>query len=146
MLRQREIDVAQQILDYLRLRGWRVHRLEADIYGPRARVKREEIGTPDYIAVRQCAGPGSQCDVWYIEVKRPGGKLRRSQQIWIEDARRRGWQVAVASSIDDLLAAGMPGLDDTPLDIAFERLRARLGPPITGRINPVELMRELREE
>jgi hypothetical protein len=107
-----ENQIAQQVVDYLRLHGWRVHRLEADLRGPRARVKREEAGTPDYIAVRNSSGPGSTCDVWYVEVKRPGGRLRRSQQIWIEDARRRGWNVAVASSIDDLLEAGMPGFDE----------------------------------
>ncbi len=111
-LRPTESQIAQQIVDYLRLHGWRVHRLEADIRGPKARPKREDIGTPDYIAVRQCAGPGGAFDVWYVEVKRPGGRLRRSQQIWIDDARKRGWNVAIASSIDDLLAAGMPGLDD----------------------------------
>jgi len=106
MMRPTENQIAQQICDYLRLHGWRVHRLEADLRGPRARVKREEIGTPDYIAVRQCAdGPG--CDVWYVEVKRPGGRLRRSQQIWIDDARKRGWNVVVASSVEDLVAAGM---------------------------------------
>jgi len=106
MTRPTENQIAQQVVDYLRLRGWRVHRLEADVRGPKALSKREEIGTPDYIAVRQCAD-GTGCDVWYVEVKRPGGRLRRSQQIWIEDARRRGWNVAVASSIDDLIAAGM---------------------------------------
>lgn len=105
--RPRENEVAAQIIDYLRLHGWRVHRLEADLRGPRARVKREEIGTPDYIAIRQRGGPG--CDVAYIEVKRPGGRLRRSQQIWIDDARKRGWMVVVASGIGDL--AGLPGCD-----------------------------------
>ena len=106
MTRPTENQVAQQVVDYLRVHGWRVHRLEADLRGPKALVKREEVGTPDYIAVRQRAD-GSACDVWYVEVKRPGGRLRRSQQIWIADARKRGWQVVVASSIEDLVAAGM---------------------------------------
>jgi hypothetical protein len=104
--RPTENQIAQQVVDYLRLRGWRIHRLEADLRGPRASVKREEAGTPDYIALRQRAD-GSACDVWYVEVKRAGGRLRRSQQIWIEDARKRGWQVVVASSVEDLIAAGM---------------------------------------
>lgn len=76
----------------------------------------------------------------------PAKPVRRTHRAAKRKSTLPEQQVAVASSIDDLLAAGMPGLDDTPLDIAFERLRARLGPPITGRINPVELMRELREE
>ena len=107
---QTENHVAQQICDYLRLHGWRVHRLEADLRGPKALVKREEVGTPDYIAVRQ-REPFGPCHCWYIEVKRPGGKLRKSQEIWIADARRRGWNVAVASSIEDLILAGMPGIE-----------------------------------
>jgi len=37
-------------------------------------------------------------------------------------------------------------LDETPLSKIFEGLRARLTPPEGGRINPVDLMRQLREE
>jgi len=106
-MRPTENQIAQQVVDYLRLHGWRVHRLEADLRGPKARPKREDAGTPDYIAIRQRGGPGSSYEVWYLEVKRPGARLRRSQEIWIADSRERGWNVAVASSIDDLIAAGM---------------------------------------
>jgi hypothetical protein len=37
-------------------------------------------------------------------------------------------------------------LDQTPLSKVFEGLRARLAPPEGGRMNPVDLMRQLREE
>jgi hypothetical protein len=37
-------------------------------------------------------------------------------------------------------------LDETPLSKLFDGLRARLAPPETGRMNPVDLMRQLREE
>ena len=37
-------------------------------------------------------------------------------------------------------------LDQTPLSKVFEGLRARLTPPEGGRMNPVDLMRQLREE
>ena len=37
-------------------------------------------------------------------------------------------------------------LDETPLSMLFEGLRDRLVPPEGGRLNPVELMRQLREE
>lgn len=37
-------------------------------------------------------------------------------------------------------------LDETPLSKLFEGLRTRLAPPEGGRMNPVELMRQLREE
>jgi alpha-amylase/alpha-mannosidase (GH57 family) len=107
--RPTENQIAQQIVDYLRLRGWRVHRLEADLRGPKARVKREEPGTPDYIAVRTATGVASFVrgyDVVYIEVKRPGAKLRRSQEIWISQARDEGWDVVVATGVEDLIKSG----------------------------------------
>lgn len=37
-------------------------------------------------------------------------------------------------------------LDETPLTKLFDGLRARLAPPETGRCNPIDLMRQLREE
>lgn len=37
-------------------------------------------------------------------------------------------------------------LDETPLSRLFDGLRARLGPPEGGRPNPVELVRQLRED
>jgi hypothetical protein len=100
-----ENQVAHQICDLLRLHGWRVHRLEADLYGPRARAKREECGTPDYIAVRPKYD--GFYDVVYVEVKRPGARLRKTQEIWISDARKRGWKVVVASRFEDLVDAGL---------------------------------------
>ncbi len=37
-------------------------------------------------------------------------------------------------------------LDETPLSKLFEGLRSRLAPPEGGRTNPIDLMRQLREE
>jgi hypothetical protein len=37
-------------------------------------------------------------------------------------------------------------LDEAPLSKLFDGLRARLAPPEGGRMNPVDLMRQLREE
>jgi hypothetical protein len=42
--------------------------------------------------------------------------------------------------------AAFEPLDQTPLSKVFEGLRARLAPPEVGRMNPVDLMRQLREE
>ena len=42
--------------------------------------------------------------------------------------------------------AAFEPLDQTPLSKVFEGLRARLAPPEAGRMNPVDLMRQLREE
>jgi hypothetical protein len=37
-------------------------------------------------------------------------------------------------------------LDETPLSKVFESLRSRLIPPEGGRLNPMDLVRRLREE
>lgn len=37
-------------------------------------------------------------------------------------------------------------LDETPLSKLFDGLRAGLAPPESGRLNPIDLMRQLREE
>ncbi len=42
--------------------------------------------------------------------------------------------------------AAFEPLDQTPLSKVFGGLRARLIPPEVGRINPVDLMRQLRQE
>lgn len=101
-----ENHVAGQILDYLKVHGYRVHRLEADMYGPKHATKREEVGTPDYIAMRWYAptleGNAGYSYGFYLELKRPGGSLRKAQEIWIADARKRGIPVAVCDSLEAL--------------------------------------------
>jgi len=42
--------------------------------------------------------------------------------------------------------ADFEALDETPLSKLFEGMRTRLVPPEGGRMNPVDLMRQLREE
>jgi hypothetical protein len=37
-------------------------------------------------------------------------------------------------------------LDEIPLSKLFDGLRARMAPPEGGRMNPADLMRQLREE
>jgi hypothetical protein len=41
---------------------------------------------------------------------------------------------------------GFEVLDSTPIDKVFDNLRSRLTPPESGRMNPADLMRLLREE
>lgn len=78
-----EKHVAQAGVDWLRLNGWMVHRLQADKHakgGNRKRHEQEEPGTPDYICHR-FSGTGTL--VFYWEAKRTeGGKIRQSQKDW----------------------------------------------------------------
>lgn len=111
-----EKDVVRQCWDWLRAHGWRVERLMADQYTikarcpactcffdvqatPRAPEKQTEPGTPDYAALWCKKGIHR---FTYLEFKRPGGKLRKSQEIWIADARKRGWPCLVVDSLESL--------------------------------------------
>lgn len=122
-----ESDVAAAILDWLRLKGWRVERITAESYIQSVTVqcpachtaftrnvsrlhKRHEIveeGTPDYIAVAtghvlKAKLLSLLCPYFYLELKRPGGQLRTSQKIWHSDAEKRGIPVCTADSLEAL--------------------------------------------
>jgi hypothetical protein len=105
VLRLSERDIEKQLVDYLRLHGWHVHRLEADLWRSKRASAREEVGTPDFICLRRASWYEEDRSVraFYLEVKRPGGKLRPSQEFWIGYARARGWCVIVADSLDSLI-------------------------------------------
>jgi len=104
-IRLSERDIEKQLVDYLRLHGWNVHRLEADLWRSKRGAAREEVGTPDFICLRRASWYENDRSVraFYLEVKRPGGKLRPSQEFWIGYARARGWCVIVADSLESLI-------------------------------------------
>lgn len=113
-----EAEVCDEILTWLRLHGWRVERVTAESYvqhvhvqcpqcgcdftrGVSRRHKLHETveeGTPDYLCSKWF-GQGLASISFYLETKRPGGKLRPSQKIWHADALGRGIPVCTADSI-----------------------------------------------
>ena len=81
-----ETQLQTEILDALHRIGvwaWRVNA------GVRGGVRMAPAGTPDICVVNP---PG------WLEVKRPGEKLRAEQRAWHEKARRRGVRVATVTS------------------------------------------------
>lgn len=96
-LQPSEKQVALAVIQFLRYRGWRVHPLHAEQNFRHAEDRKEERGTPDYICVKSCGS------AFYLEVKRPGGKLRESQKLWRDQAIRDGFVVMVSDNIDKFI-------------------------------------------
>ena len=85
-----ERDVTTQIITYLRFRGWRCHRLHVGRFRSmdgRRVVSIGQEGEPDWLCVHADFQP------FYLEIKRPSERLRRSQELWILSARRDGFRV-----------------------------------------------------
>jgi hypothetical protein len=96
-----ENDVERACLQVLALRGWKVLRLPVGLFktldGRHQTIG--ELGIPDYVALHP-NHPG-----FFLEVKRPGGKLSKVQEIKIEQLQQ-GYRLAVAvvDSVDALAA------------------------------------------
>lgn len=101
-LRLTEADVALACVQHLQAHGWRVHRLTADSYNGHRHKRHEKTdpGTPDYLALRP--NVNGYCAAFYLEVKRPNGKLRESQKRWIDHAAIFGFEVCVADSFESM--------------------------------------------
>lgn len=86
-----ESHVAKACVQILALRGWKVLRLPVGLFktmdGRHTTIG--ELGIPDYVALHPDY-PG-----FFLEVKRPGGKLSKVQEIKIEQLVQ-GYRLAVA--------------------------------------------------
>lgn len=105
-----EEDIVGQIRTYLEMNGARVNRIVERIpYGRRT----SEPGIPDligwgnwnrlFVDGKEIVGFGNFFPtVFFIEVKRPGGKHRPAQEAWIARAREDGILAFFAESLDDV--------------------------------------------
>lgn len=92
-----ESQVQKQIIEYLKARRFTVVRINSGkVRARNGYVQLADPGTPDLLGIDR---KGSH--VW-IEVKKPGGALRRDQVEWIAEHRTRGCTVLVAESLDDV--------------------------------------------
>ncbi len=89
-------------IEYLRYRGYYVQRLNSGgIRDARHNlVTLAAAGTPDVLAIK---------DGWalFVEVKRPGNKPTARQEAMMETLRSYGARCLVATSVEDLQAAGI---------------------------------------
>lgn len=110
-----EAHVQKSVTDLLVLDGWRA--IRTDPVSDRSRGKGfGEVGMPDYLYVRYddfgwsgSLREGSEIETkvlsqaFFIEYKRPGGKLKPHQERWHAAERARGALVLVVDSIDDFM-------------------------------------------
>jgi hypothetical protein len=102
---QSEADVTKTILGFLKAELWRCYRLQSGkvrgLSGGRP-IKLNEKGTPDWIAIRpffpDSKTAGCMSQAFYLEVKRPGGKVRPAQAAMHIALRQDGFTVLVADS------------------------------------------------
>ena len=100
MLKEKEVEVKKKIIDYLRLKGWRVYRI---YNGAVPMIKKKKIiwrkqpkeyrGVPDLFAMKK------NFPMLWLEVKGKGGRLRKEQEEFIKLARltSNGWAHVVWS-------------------------------------------------
>jgi len=94
--------IQASIIEYLRWRGYYVQRLNSG--GMRdARhnlVTLSAAGTPDVLAIKDGRA-------LFVEVKRPGKRPTARQEAMMETLRSYGAHCLVATSVEDLQAAGL---------------------------------------
>lgn len=81
-----ETDILRQVRDFLRLHGWLVIRNQMGLGTHR--------GMTDLTAIRRG-------EVWWIEVKKPGGKLSADQERFRADVEGHGGNWLLATGIQD---------------------------------------------
>jgi hypothetical protein len=101
-LKLSENDVRKACLDLLRAHRWWPIRQHVGLFHPVGRPKDivtiGEKGDPDYVVVR---APSS----FFLETKRPGGKLSDEQIARIQTLRQfYGLETVVVESVDELIA------------------------------------------
>lgn len=90
-----ENDVEKACIDLLRAKGYYVVRQQSGLLKtPDGRwIRVGEAGLPDYVCVK--------CD-FFLEVKRPGGKVNDAQRRKIWELEACGFHVAVIDSVERL--------------------------------------------
>jgi hypothetical protein len=95
-----EAEIQAEIVEYLKLCGWLVFRLNSG--KARDNMRLCPPGTPDLLAVGRLAN-------FWIEVKTETGRLRPEQEQMIEELRKRGQFVLVARGLEDVENIGAVG-------------------------------------
>lgn len=98
---EKERDVSARIIRYLRVRGWRCQRQQSGLArfpGGGAPVRIGEPGMADWLCLRPlCEG---LAEVFYLEVKAPGGKLSDAQQEWLRRRTVERFEAVTAHSLE----------------------------------------------
>lgn len=97
-----EHEIQNQILEYLRLKGYYCMRLNSGRYAVGGRyIAGQEAGTPDIMAFKKFY------PILFAEVKKPGKKPTDLQKAKMEELRKFGAHCFVATCIEDLQKEGI---------------------------------------
>jgi hypothetical protein len=110
LTRPKEHDIQTEIINYLTGKGYYAMRLNSGMienkYGGRVRMC--PAGTPDILAFKQDKvyssddGRVKRARIYFIEVKRPGNKPTRLQEMKMEELSSFGAHCFVATCIEDV--------------------------------------------
>jgi hypothetical protein len=93
MLKLKESDIQRTCEDLLTWDGWRIFRLEENFSERKVKTV-GETGAADGMYVRYASPP--QCEIIFIEWKRPGGRIAPHQRRWHAAERARGALTLIA--------------------------------------------------
>lgn len=104
-----EADVTAQCIDWLRAERWTCKRQHVGKFIPLAEKDKVDPmvitigqkGDPDWLVQRTYAVTPFTL-TFFLEFKRPGGRLRSWQKLKHEALREDGWLVCVAHGLDEL--------------------------------------------
>jgi len=91
-----EREVTGQIREFMKLKGWRPVRMQRTVMP--GQFQTGEPGIPDFVFLWYIKRGIAAC-LW-VELKRPGGKLREKQVEWIGREQKRGAEVWVVEDFD----------------------------------------------
>lgn len=118
MFKLSEHQIQDQIMGYLRSKGWYVDRMNSgrmqyrNSHGKIGYVKLHPVGTPDIMAFKKKwveteSGSYYKTHLLYVEVKAPGNKPTRLQTMKMQELTEHGAICLVATSIEDLAKVGI---------------------------------------
>lgn len=102
-----EADVVKLCIEYLQWSGWECIRQHVGMFTTQSgrKISVGTKGDPDWLilcSVRK--RPNVHCIAFFLEFKRPGGKLSKAQRARHNDLHQFGFEVLVCDGLDQLKA------------------------------------------
>lgn len=117
ILKASEKEIQNSIIEYLKLKGWYVMRLNSgnvsrDYRGKTYFIRGQEAGTPDLLAFKKrCVNcmddPEHDVRLMFIEVKKLGNKATSLQTAKMQELREYGAYCCIATGVESLQLVGI---------------------------------------
>ena len=92
-----ERDVTKQVIGFLQAEGWRCLRMTVSFN--KRRFSTGEKGMPDWLCLKYTT-IGHDCDILWVEMKKPGEKQSKAQLKWADNEELFGARIVVADNLD----------------------------------------------